>query len=91
VCVHLISLCLVVERSLEPAYATRVMGKVIQPKGRFSWLTPPASFGEITAVDVAAVSTVVAHEKRVREWAECAWAAWEQHHEAVRGWIPKGE
>jgi len=89
VCVHLISLCLVVERALEPAYATRVMGTLIRPKGRFTWLTPPPTFGDITVVDVAAVSTAAAHVKGVRDWAASAWAAWAHHHATVRSWLPK--
>ena len=91
VCVHLMSLCLVVERGAKPAYSTRVIGQAVRPKGRFAWLTPPRSLGEITVVDVAATSTAAAHIDRVRAWAESAWSAWAEHHEAVRSWLPKGD
>jgi hypothetical protein len=90
VCVHLLSLCLVLERALEPAYATRVMGKATRPKGRFTWLAPPPSPGDITVVDVAGSKTAAGHEESVRAWAESAWAAWTPHHETVRAWLPKG-
>jgi hypothetical protein len=89
--VHLMSLCLVVERGLDSAYATRVIGSAIRPKGRFIWFTPPRSLGEITVVDVAATSTAAEHTDRVRAWAESAWSAWAEHHEAVRSWLPAGE
>jgi hypothetical protein len=87
VCVHLLSLCLVVERGADPKYATRVMGEALQPKGRFTWLTPPRSLGDVTVVDVAAASTVSAHVRAVRAWAESAWSAWAEHHETVRSWL----
>ena len=89
VCVHLISLCLAVERGVELAYATRVMGAAVRTKERFVWLTPPRSVGEITVGDVAAVSTAAAHVQIVRAWAESAWSAWGDHHQMVRSWLPE--
>ena len=88
VCLHLISLCLVVERGLTAAYATRVMGEATRAKERFFWLTPPVSLGAVTVSDVASPATASQHEERVRAWAEAAWSAWEQHHATVRGWLP---
>jgi hypothetical protein len=87
VCVHLISLCLVLERNLAPAYATRVMDEATRAKDRFVWLTPPASLGDVTVSDVAVVSAPVEHERRVRAWADAAWSAWAAHHTTVRNWI----
>jgi uncharacterized protein DUF5946 len=88
VCVHLMSLCLVVERGMDAGYATRVMGQAVRPKGRFVWLTPPRSLGDVTVVDVAAASTPTAHFAKVRVWAESAWSAWSEHHDAIRRWLP---
>jgi len=88
VCLHLISLCLVVERGLTAAYATRVMGEATRAKERFFWLTPPVSLGAVTVSDVASPATASQHEERVRAWAEAAWSAWAQHHATVRGWLP---
>jgi hypothetical protein len=88
---HLISLCVVVERGLAGGYATRVMGAAARAKRHFAWLTPPQSLGEITVVDVVDAATVAEHEKRVRTWAESAWSAWAAHHGTVRGWIASRE
>ena len=88
VCLHLISLHLVLERGLSPGFATRFMGEASRSKGRFVWLPPPTQLGAITVADVAAVATPVQHEERVRAWAEAAWSAWAQHHATVRGWVP---
>lgn len=86
VCVHLVSLHLVLERGADPAYATRAMQAMVRQKDRFAWLTPPTSLGGITIVEVAAASTAAEHGQSVRAWAESAWSAWAPHHEVVRGW-----
>jgi hypothetical protein len=88
VCVHLISLHLVLERGLAVAYATRVMGAATRAKERFFWLKPPTSLGVVTVSDVAGVATPLQHEERVRAWAQAAWSAWAEHHATVRGWAP---
>ena len=89
VCVHLLSLCLVLERGLAASYARRVMDQATRPKGRFSWLTPPASLGEVTVADFVEASALLEHKARVRAWAESAWAAWAGHHATVRRWLPE--
>jgi hypothetical protein len=88
VSVHLISLCLVLERGLAAAYATRVLGAATRTKERFFWITPPTSLGEVTVADVAEVATPLQHEERVRAWAHAAWYAWAEHHTTIRGWAP---
>jgi Family of unknown function (DUF5946) len=87
VCVHLMSLCLIVERGLATSYATRVMDAATKPKDRYFWLTPPASLGAVTVVDVAE-AVPAQYPERVREWAEAAWSAWAEHHPTIRGWLP---
>ena len=91
VCLHLVSLHLVLERGLAASYATRVMGTLTRAKERFVWLSPPASLGAVTVADVAGATEPSQHEERVRAWAESAWSAWAKHHEAVRGWAPASQ
>jgi uncharacterized protein DUF5946 len=88
VCVHLMSLCLVLERGLTPAYATRVMAAATRKKERYFWLATPASLGAVTVADMLGVPTPLQHEERVRAWAEAAWSAWAEHHATIRGWLP---
>lgn len=88
VCLHLMSLYLVLERGLPVAYATRAMGAATRAKEAFFWLTPPVSLGVVTVSDVAGVATPFQHEERVRAWAQAAWFAWAEHHATVRGWAP---
>ena len=87
VCVHLMSLCLVLEHGVDVGYATRAMQAAVRKKHRFLWLTPPPSLGSVTVVDVATASTPAQHNQKVRIWAESAWSAWAEHHTIVRGWL----
>lgn len=87
VAIHLLSLCLVLERGADPDYTTRAMQAMVRQKDRFVWLTPPDSLGQITVADIAGASTAAEHGQRVRAWAESAWAAWTMHHDIVRGWL----
>jgi hypothetical protein len=90
VCVHLISLCMILERGVAPGYATKALAPMVKMKDRYFWLAPPRPLGEITVVDVAGAGTPEEHLKRVREWAASAWAAWAPHHGTIRGWMPEG-
>lgn len=90
VAVHLISLCLVLERNVDMQRATQAMQTAIKTKGRFVWLTPPASPGTVTVANVRAAQDAEQHARIVRAWAESAWSAWSEHHATIRGWLPPG-
>jgi hypothetical protein len=89
VAVHLMSLCLMLERDAPPAFATEAIRAAVARKGDFVWLKPPASLGPITVVDVAGTSGAAAHEGAVRAWSQSAWEAWAPHHAEVRAWIDR--
>ncbi|HEY7411173.1 MAG TPA: DUF5946 family protein [Vicinamibacteria bacterium] len=88
VCLHLVSLCLVLERGADPAYATRVLSAAARRKEPYSWLPPPPSRGAVTVADVVPATSPAAHAERVRAWADSAWSAWSAHHATVREWLP---
>ena len=90
VAVHLIRLCLLLERGLPMDRANEAMLKASEQEQKFVWLTPPASLGAVTVADVWKAETLEAHLEAVRRWAESAWAAWTSHHATVRSWIPAG-
>lgn len=90
VAVHLISLCLVLEQGVDVQRATQAMQAATKDKGRFVWLTPPASLGAITVADVRAATNLKEHRKQVQAWSTSAWAAWSPHHATIRGWVPQG-
>jgi hypothetical protein len=86
VAIHLVGLCLSLERGRGPAELPRLRQRMAPPKRIFPWLTPPASLGELTVADVHAAETPEAHRDRVVRWARTAWAAWSVHHAQVHAW-----
>jgi hypothetical protein len=82
--VHLIGLCLVLERGFPVEAAIRAIARLASEGPEFRWLEPPADRGSVTVADVAAAPDVAAHVQAMQRWADSAWAAWEGHHPAIR-------
>jgi hypothetical protein len=87
--IHLVRLCLVLERGFGEAAAAKAMPLIAKHKAQFGWLTPPKSLGAVTAVDVWKATDLHGHLRSVEDWARSAWQAWSQHHDQVRRWLPK--
>jgi len=87
VCGHLMSLFLILERAASFSYADRALELALRETGRFRWLTPPSSLGEITVVDVRGSTSPAEHDQKVRAWARSTWSAWAPHHDTIREWI----
>ncbi len=86
VAIHLVGLCLSLERGRGPAELPRLRQRLAQPRRVFpSHVTPP-SVSAVTVVDVHAAETPDAHSARVDRWAQSAWEAWSPHHARVRAW-----
>jgi len=90
VAVHLIRLCLLLERGLEMSRANEAMLKATESKKQFLWLEPPPTRGAITVADVHRATNPKEHVARVREWACSAWKAWSPHHRQIYAWLPSG-
>ena len=88
--VHLLRLCLIIERAYSDEAAAKAMPLLSQQKRSFHWLTPPPTVGEKTVLDVWHAGDPGAHIEAVREWARSAWQAWSPHHQQVREWLPRG-
>jgi hypothetical protein len=88
VAAHLFVLCLVLERNVDPAFATPAITQFVERnKARgFAWLEPPPSRGDITVLDVLEATSAADHNRRVMLWAASVWQAWKPHHEQVRAW-----
>jgi Family of unknown function (DUF5946) len=86
VAVHLIRLHLLLERDLPPERANAAILWAVSGSQEFVWLTPPASPGGVTVLDVRRAGNPDEHVERVREWAKSVWEAWSAHHDTVRRW-----
>jgi hypothetical protein len=81
--VHLVSLCLVLERGWAPVEGIRAKQRLLERDPVFVWLFPPDDPGPVTVLDAAAVSGVDAADA-VRRWAASVWDAWRLHQPAIR-------
>ncbi len=93
VAAHLFILCLLLERNVDPAYATPAITYFVEKhKARgHQWLEPPPSLCVLTVLDVLAATDAADHHRRARLWAESVWQAWEPHHAKVRAWADEWE
>jgi hypothetical protein len=87
VAVHLIRLCLTLEKGLAPSAALAAIQAAAKAKGRYVWLEPPASRGKVTVAGVRPARTAAEHKRLVESWAQSAWQAWSAHHAVIRGWL----
>ena len=90
VAVHLVGLCLQMERDLSPEelYAVHKQMSSLAKKGEkdIRWLEPPTLCGAPSILYVLDANGPDEHAERVREWARAVWEAWSPHHEIVRRW-----
>ncbi len=86
VCIHLVSLHLVLDRGIEQAVATNALQRMAGNKEVFEWLEPPTSLGPVTVNDVRAATSPDEHAQAVTRWAQSVWQAWSEHHPSVRKW-----
>lgn len=87
VALHLMSLCLVLERDVAASVATAMIQTMANSKARFVWLTPPSEMGAITVAQVQTARDGQEHCRLVADWAAAAWNAWSAHHPTLRVWL----
>ena len=88
VAVHLMGLCLLLERDGQVRRPVAVLGRM--PPRRpldLHWLEPPRLRGSLTIVDALQPVDWEERAARVEAWASEVWAAWEPHHATVRRWL----
>jgi Family of unknown function (DUF5946) len=88
VAVHLMCLCIVLERGAEPRIVRTPDRKRVRA-GRliFTGWIPPKPIGTQTLLGPLRARGPEEHAASVEAWARDVWAAWELHHETVRGWL----
>jgi hypothetical protein len=87
--IHLSRLSLILERGWPIGKANEAMPAIVARKSTFPWLSPPLSFGPVTAREVLTAKDAGEHMALVQLWAKSVWDAWAQHHAVVRGWLGK--
>lgn len=84
--VHLVRLCLFIERDLTPDRANDAMLSAAKHKAQYHWLEVPSSLGQLTVANVEAASSPERHMSAVKNWAAQMWRVWSPHHATVRLW-----
>ena len=88
VAVHLMGLCVLLERDGRSRRLAPVLGRMPARKTMdLHWLAPPDLTGALTAADVLAAGPGDAYALRAEAWARSVWSAWEPHHATVRAWL----
>ena len=85
--IHLVTLCCALERGwpMERTIFLRRLGA--ESFRGWPWLEQPERMGDVTAIDVARALRAgdgSAAAELTRSWVHGAWAAWGNHHRAVR-------
>jgi Family of unknown function (DUF5946) len=88
VAVHLMGLCVLLERDGEMRRLSPVLGRMPARKTMdLHWLAPPDLTRCVNAADVLAAGPGEDYAASAEAWAKSVWAAWRPHHETVRGWL----
>src|SRR6266508_4030608 len=64
--VHLVGLCLVLERGFPVDAAVRTIARLASEGPAFPWLEPPGDRGFVTVIDVAATADTESHVRAMR-------------------------
>lgn len=85
---HLIALCLMLERGASAQQTTALLPLMLQRAQALHWPEPPTPNGTINVADVlSARATLTDHAQLVSRWATNVWSAWAAQHAQVRRWI----
>jgi hypothetical protein len=87
VAVHLMGLCMILERGEEPQILRVRDRKRRRKTVDLHWLEPPSPIGTLTVREAVGARGPDDHAARVEAWARDVWAAWGPHHETVRSWL----
>ena len=88
VAVHLMGLCLVLERGTgAPPIMPVRDAKPARRTFDLHWLAPPRPNGTLTVQGPLDAVGRDEHAAVVEAWARDVWAAWAPHHETVRAWL----
>jgi hypothetical protein len=82
--VHLLGLCAVLEHGVPAAYATKLMGRVIQGHEDFPVLKRAQGPGQVTVLHMLGASDIADYAERAREWASAVRDSWSAEHEVIR-------
>ncbi len=84
VALHLMSLCIQLERGATAAEAVELLRHFAHRE--YPWLDPPSGPGRLTIADVLAVRDQE-RPRLLEAWPREVWLAWSAHHPTVHRWL----
>ncbi len=88
VAIHAMGLCVLLERGAEERRIAPVLGfRQTRRAPSLYWLDPPCPNGTLTVQGAVDADGGENYATAVEAWAADVWAAWEQHHDTIRGWL----
>lgn len=86
--IHLMTLCLFLERGTDPFLGTR-LHRFMVGRPVFNHLMPPSSRGRLTILDMPVNGDPATARRAAYAWAEDVWTAGAAHHQTVRDWVDR--
>jgi hypothetical protein len=86
VAVHLVGLCLALERGATGKAIGEIMARVFPDKQDIAPLEPIPAPTAITVASLLDAPDLASHSRLARAWAETVWRSWTPAHERVRQW-----
>jgi len=87
--VHLVGLCLVLERGEPAGRTTALMARLVGERRSWEWLEPPTPPWPRTILDLRAARSLDDYDQAVAEWSVSTWLTWQAHHDAIRTVVDK--
>jgi hypothetical protein len=88
VAIHAMGLCVFLERGAEARRTAPVLGfRQTRRAPSLYWLDPPCPNGSLTVQGALNADGAENYVTAVEAWAADVWAAWEPHHDTIRGWL----
>ncbi len=87
--VHLVALCLVLERGLPPDALSATLQRVLAQPPAWRWLEPPVPNGPLTMSDLATAASLPppALHDAINGYVRGVWESWAVHHDVVARWV----
>jgi uncharacterized protein DUF5946 len=88
VAIHAMGLCVLLERGAEERRIAPGLGfRETRRAPSLYWLDPPSPNGILTIQGALDADGAEGYATAVEAWAADVWAAWEPHHDTIRGWL----
>jgi hypothetical protein len=84
--IHLMTLCLFLERGANPSLGTRLHRRMVD-RPVFHQLDSPSPRGKLTMLDVPLEGDPELARAASYAWADDVWKSWQTHHPTVREWV----